>query len=383
MLGIFIGIAAVVSLISLAQGLETAVTSQFQALGANTLSVQAASLGFGPPGTSVANPLTKSDLEVVKRSQGVDEALGRIITTSLTTRYRGVSTTIPVASYPEDANEVRVLNEIVGYTIDEGRSLRPGERNSIVIGRSLVSRQSFDRDLRIRDRLEIEGQEFTIVGILERQGSFQVDGTILMNEQNLRDLTGNEETYSIIQAQVVNVDNIDQVRENIQRDLRRHRGVSEGREDFTVETSEQTLEAITTILAAIGFVFIGIAAISLLVGGIGIMNTMYTSVLERTKEIGTMKATGAKNSDIFKLFLTESGLLGFAGGVIGVLLGILLAKSVEILGGLAFGTNLIQANISISLIVGALIFSFVIGSLAGTLPAYNASKLNPVDALRK
>ena len=129
-------------------------------------------------------------------------------------------------------------------------------------------------------------------------------------------------------------------------------------------------------------VLVGIAGISLLVGGIGIMNTMYTSVLERTKEIGTMKAIGAKNSDILQIFLFESGLLGLVGGTIGVVLGIGLGKSVEYIATIALDTNLVQASITLPLVFGALGFSFFIGSISGIFPAFQAAKLKPADALR-
>jgi putative ABC transport system permease protein len=127
---------------------------------------------------------------------------------------------------------------------------------------------------------------------------------------------------------------------------------------------------------------VGIAAISLLVGGIGIMNTMYTSVLERTKEIGTMKAVGAKNSDILLIFLFESGLIGLIGGIIGTLLGLGISKTVEFIAITSLHTTLLQAAVPFYLVGGCLSFAFLIGALSGTIPALMASKLKPVDALR-
>jgi len=112
------------------------------------------------------------------------------------------------------------------------------------------------------------------------------------------------------------------------------------------------------------------------------MNTMYTSVLERTKEIGIMKAVGAKNQDIFLIFLIESGLLGLAGGAIGIILGIGIGKGVEYVAALQLGSNFLQAVFGLPLILGALTFSFVIGAASGVLPAMQAAKLKPTDALR-
>jgi len=130
-------------------------------------------------------------------------------------------------------------------------------------------------------------------------------------------------------------------------------------------------------------VLVGIAAISLLVGGVGIMNTMYTSVLERTKEIGTMKAIGAKNSDILTLFLIESGLLGAIGGIVGAAAGLGLAYSAANGANSFFGERLFAIQFSPFLFFGAISFSFFVGILSGVLPAYQASRLNPVEALRK
>ncbi|MFA5247531.1 MAG: FtsX-like permease family protein, partial [Candidatus Micrarchaeia archaeon] len=125
-----------------------------------------------------------------------------------------------------------------------------------------------------------------------------------------------------------------------------------------------------------------IAAISLIVGAVGIMNTMYTAVLERTKEIGIMKAIGAKNSEIMVLFLIESGLLGLVGGVIGVILGYIMGKAAEVIANQMLGSSLLKLYFPPELIIGALLFSFVIGALSGMVPARQASHLRPVDALR-
>jgi putative ABC transport system permease protein len=135
-------------------------------------------------------------------------------------------------------------------------------------------------------------------------------------------------------------------------------------------------------LLGINIFVIIIASISLIVGGIGILNTMYTSVLERTKEIGIMKSIGARNSSIFLLFFLESGLLGIVGGIVGVAIGVIGASSMAALGSIALGSDLIQAQFSVGLIVGALLFSFVIGVVFGITPAMRAAKLPPVDALR-
>ena len=129
-------------------------------------------------------------------------------------------------------------------------------------------------------------------------------------------------------------------------------------------------------------IFLGVAGISLIVGGLGIANTMYTGVIERTKEIGAMKAIGAKNSDIMWIFVIESGLLGFVGGVVGVLLGMIIGKIVEFIAVSQLGTNLLQVATPLWLIFGCLAFAFFVGAISGLWPALRAAKIKPVDALR-
>ena len=136
------------------------------------------------------------------------------------------------------------------------------------------------------------------------------------------------------------------------------------------------------IINIVQSVLIGIAAISLLVGGVGIANTMYTAVVERTKEIGIMKSIGAQKKDIAMIFIIESGMLGVFGGLIGIVLGFGLSKSVEFIAKNVIGTNLIGAYFSYSLFFGALLFSFAIGAIFGFMPARHAASLQPVDALR-
>ena len=159
--------------------------------------------------------------------------------------------------------------------------------------------------------------------------------------------------------------------------------VEEGKEDFGIQTPESILNTLNNILMVIQGVLVGIAAISLLVGGIGIMNTMYTSVHERTKEIGIMKALGAKNRNILLVFMIESGLLGLFGGIIGVSLGFGIAKLVEYVAFRYYESVLIQAQFSPMLLIGMLLFGFGVGAISGMFPARQAAKLKPVDALRK
>src|SRR3989338_450737 len=382
MIGIFIGIAAVVSLIGLGEGLRLAITSQFGFLGPDVLSVQASGITFaGPTGTAVATPLSDDLPDEIEKVNGVESAFPRYIE-SVRFEFNNIQDISMTASVPEGENR-KIFETMVNLKAAEGRLLKEGDNRKIVVGSNFREKDRFGKSVKAGDRVLINEITFEVAGILEEKGSFIFDNSILMNEKSMIGLLNVEkEKVDVIAVKVKDQNNIPKIKADIEELLRDERNVDKGEEDFQVDSPQQTLEALNSTLFAVQlFVYI-IAAISLAVGGIGIMNTMYTSVLERTKEIGIMKSIGARNSAIFTIFFIESGLLGMTGGIIGIALGMFFAYGVSFIGRLLLGSELIQASVSLLLIFGALIFSFVLGTLFGVLPAYQASRLNPVDSLR-
>ncbi|MGV8087010.1 MAG: ABC transporter permease, partial [Candidatus Woesearchaeota archaeon] len=321
------------------------------------------------------------DLKTIKNTAGVEVATGRIIQTAIVEVKKKTYITY-IGSIPEDIAERDWMNEVSNIEIEHGRALTPSDRYKITIGNDYHEKQKFGVNVNIGDKIIIQEKEFEVVGVHKRKGAFTVDGVIGMNEKIVREIYKNSDKYSIIVAKASDVNEIDKVSDDIKKELRRSKNLKEGKEDFTVETNQQAFSSISNILNIVTVLLVGIASISLVVGGVGILNTMYTATLERRREIGIMKAVGAKNSDIFILFFIESGIIGLIGGIIGVILGIILAKIVELVGQVALGTSLLQASFSPTLLIGALLFSFIIGSIAGTSPALGAAKMNPVDALR-
>ena len=380
MIGIFIGIAAVVSLIGLGEGLRSAITSQFGALGADMITVQASGIQYGPPGTGVIAPLEIGLEDKMDKIEGVEFAIPRLLKSgSMEFNDRlqfGIAASMP------DGNYRKEIETMVGLKISKGRLLKDGDRNKIVVGNNFADDDVFGKAINPGDKVLLNGKQFEVVGILKKTGNFFMDGAVIVNDDPLRELFDDTDEISIMAVKVKDRDDIEHVKERIEKLMRDERDVKEGEEDFSVELATNTIETINSTLFAVQiFVYI-IAGISLLVGGIGIMNTMYTAVVERTKEIGIIKSIGGRNSDIFYLFLIESGLLGMVGGIIGTTLGVLLAKGMAAAGAAQLGSDLIQAQISPWLVIGALAFSFIIGCIAGITPAVRASKLHPVDALR-
>ena len=380
MVGIFIGIAAVVALISLGKGFEEAINREFEKIGTDKLIILPKT-GVGAPGTNAVAELTEDDLDVIKRVSGIENTAGFVFANSKVEFQDNIGFFFIIGLPKGDERDL--VAELQSLNIREGRNLRDNDRFSALLGSSVVDKELIGKNINVRDKIKINSREFTIVGILEKTGDPGWDGSIQIPKETLREVFNEPDKIDEIVVKVADVENINVIADKIKSDLRRFRDVKKDEEDFDVQTPEQLLGSFRDVISIVQSVLVGIAAISLLVGGIGIANTMYTAVVERTKEIGIMKSIGAQNKDILLIFVIESGLLGAIGGLIGVVLGFGLSFSVEVIAKNLLGTNLIGAYFSYSLFFGALIFSFLIGALFGVMPARQAASLQPVDALRK
>lgn len=380
MLGIIIGIAAVVGLISIGQGLQAAVEEEFQELGTDRILISPVGDRFISIGADVSD-LTEDDVEHIKNTRGVKEAGYYRIKTAQFEWGQDDIGFYPVLGLQID-DSYEMMSSTLQLDIIEGRELRQGDRRRIIAGYDFANFQGFDSNVRSSGSMTINGERYQIAGINDRIGNEFDDRAVIMTMDGFKDLFDVGDSVDEIVVQVEPGLLPEEVVPVIEEDLRRKRGVSEGEEDFQVETFENIIGAFLDIFNVITVVIVGIAGISLIVGGVGIMNTMYTSVLERTRDIGVMKATGARNKDIKKIFLFESGLLGLIGGLIGLIIGMSFALGVEYLVVEILEQPLLSINFSPWLLTSALLFSFVIGMISGYLPARQASNLNPVDALR-
>jgi putative ABC transport system permease protein len=381
MLGIFIGIAAVVSLITLGAGLQSAITGQFSSLSVDTLTISNEGTGFGPPGSTAVVKLNKDDLELVEGVSGVKIVVPRLIRV-VSVEFNDAREFRYIGSISEDKDKQDFIYTSLGVNAESGRMLKTNDLGKIVVGNDFTDESLFDKPVRVGSNLEINGKEFEVIGIMEKASTFQINSVIMMLESDMEDLLDIDDEIDLIVAQVEDRKELEEVAERIEQEFYRDRNLKVGEEDFSVETPLQAVEGVNNILVIINLIVVGIAAISLLVGGIGIMNTMYTSVLERTREIGIMKAVGARNQDVLAIFLIESGLLGLVGGIVGAAIGLGFAFLVQGVAGSALGGIDLGVKISYPLLIGAISFSFLIGVFSGVLPAMQASRLNVVDALR-
>ena len=379
-IGVFIGIATVVALISIGQGMENAINKQFESFGTDKIIITPGG-GEGLPlaGGLTSKPLNGDDEKTVKGVRGVEAAAG-MLTKTARVEFKGQSKFTIVNGVPTGETR-KLFEETQSYKLQEGRNLEAADRKGVVIGYG-VANNLFDKQVRARDKIIIDGEEFRVLGVFEKIGNRFDDNALVITIDSARDLFNEEDEVSEILVKTKKDLKPSDVAEDISHALRKSRDEKKGEESFNVQTYEQVLKSVETILGIVRAVLIGIAGISLLVGAVGIMNTMFTAVLERTREIGVMKAIGARNYDIMSLFMIESGIYGLIGGVIGIAMGLGMSKMAEIIAWRALGSSLLQASFSPVLVIGALAFAFAIGCLSGVMPARMAARLKPVDALR-
>ena len=381
-LGIVIGVTAIVALFSLSQGLEDSVTREFNSLGANTIYIlPGQGLSGFTGGQEVSDSsLSDADLEAVRRVQEVDEA-GPIIFAQSRGQFRDGTERVPLLGIPTDSSQEMILRTN-SLELDIGRNIRDNDRFSALAGRRMVDAEIFDDEVGLRSQVKVGETDIRVVGLLKSSGDPEYDRSLVLPIDSVREITESPDRIDFIIAEVENGQEPSKVSQAIEEELRTERGVREGEENFTVSTADDLIESFLGILNLVQYVVIGIVSIALFVGGLGIMNTMYMSVSERTKEIGIMKALGAKKRQILSIYLVESGILGLIGGILGTVLGLGLTEAAFYL--LRGSVNVpLSPSRSPDIILGALTASIILGIISGFLPARKAANLEPVEAIRQ
>jgi putative ABC transport system permease protein len=385
MLGVIIGVASVVTLMAIGTGASNAITGQFSALGTNTLTVSPGSASNrGPGSTSQAQSLTLADSEAIaalklpivgpapqygSQAQIVAPAADKSATvTGITPAYQ----------------EIDSLTMASGQFIDSGHV--SGASQVVVLGNTLA-KDLFGSGQAVGQTVRIKGQVFRVIGVLSLKGSSgfgSVDDRALVPlsvaQQRLfggRTPDGNGWQVAQIRVSVNEKEQLDYVSQQISTLLRdRHNLSADGSEDdFNVLNQASILSSLSTVTTLLTYFLAAVAGISLLVGGIGIMNIMLVSVTERTREIGLRKAVGARPNDILMQFIAEALMLSLTGGIIGLLLGCVIPLIVTLLG-------LMTATVTLSSVLLAVGFSLAVGLFFGIYPAQRAAQLNPIQALR-
>jgi len=394
-LGIVVGVAAVVALVSIGEGLQQSVQTQLSGLGANIITVslgfQRAGGGFGFGGeraTSSQSNLTQNDIRTIRSTPGVLYVNG-IVSGRADVSYAGQTASLSI-----EGVDASVWKFMVTTKLESGRYLSAGDEYVAVIGNS-VANSLFKHKVLLNSLITIGGHSFRVIGILQAGVSVFGGGesAIYVPVENARNVISNvnlqSNQFSSISVQTTPTADVQSVVNQLTSNLMLTRHVTNSTRDFTVSSALSLQQSISSVTSTITYFLAGISSISLLVGGIGIANTMFMSVVERTRQIGVLKSLGTTNNEVMKLFLTESGLLGLIGGFIGVVFGVILSVLIsELLGGgglgivRARGAGGFQTVINPEVLLLVVGFSVFIGAISGLFPARRAANLQPVEALR-
>jgi len=377
-LGIVIGVFLIMSLLSLSEGLKATVMQQLRGIGKDIVMIIPGDISDIFTTLIGGVELTEEDLKAIEKTKGVEVVIpfpykGEVM------KYQGDSKTVVLFGM-DFKNASDVYRNDLAMDVAEGRWAQAGKRE-LLVG-SAVPTNIFP-GLKPGNQATIKGKQFEIVGVLKSLGNQQDDSMIGMDLDIFRQITGEKKGAPQAVAKIAPGFSPEEVAKDIEKNLletvRRQRGSEE--RSFSVFTNEAMSGIVNSIMGVIQVAVFAFASIAIIVGGIGIMNTMYTSVHERTREIGILKAVGAKNSTITLIFLIESGIIGVVGGLGGIIPGLGLAKLIEFIGQV-HPVFYIQASITPGIIIFGISFSFLVGCLSGFLPARGASKLKPVEALR-
>lgn len=376
-LSIFIGIMIIFILTSFGIGLYSFIDTFASGSSADKITITPK--GIGAPGLDDTFALTEKDLEAIENTPGVEQVTGHYIKITEIEKDKEKKYVFLTGYDPKKP----IVFELSDIGLIEGRWLREGDRGKIIAGYSyMVPDKIFTKPYSLNDKIEIHGQEARIIGFAEEVGNPQDDSQLYATNDYLIELYGSDiKGYSWVIAEV-DVREMKRVIERIEDSLRESRGLEKGEEDFFVQSWQDMVDTYSSILnGIIGFVIL-IALVSILVSAINTTNTMITSVLERYREIGIMKAVGARNSEILKIFLFESAFLGFLAGCIGVFLGWAISSIIALLLE-QLGWGFLSPVFPMILIFGLILFATLTGALSGAIPAYKASRINPVQALRE
>jgi len=374
-LSIFIGIATIFIFISFGLGLYSYINSFTTGSSADKITVMPK--GMSAPGMDDAFKLTDDDISAIEKASGVYEASGLYSKAVQIKQSSMIKYVFAIGYDPAKP----LMMELSNIKIAKGRMLKSGDDGKVVLGYNYqIPNKIFSKAYELNDEIEIQGKKLKIVGFMSEVGSPPDDAQIYLTNDYFPELFTTDVSYAMAVARV-NTEDIKQVVVNVERELRKSRGLEKGKEDFFVQSFQEMLDTYTKALDIVIYFVILIALISVIVSAINTANTMVTSVLERIKEIGVIKSIGARNTEIFSLFVFESGFLGFVGGVIGVILGLIISFNAKVILA-SLGWSFLSPVFPWYLFVGCIAFATITGAVSGAYPAWQASKTKPVDALR-
>ncbi len=376
MLGIIIGVGSIVALVAVAQGATSGITSRIQGLGTNLLTVQpgSATSGFVRLGAGSATTLTLDDAAAIAELADI-AAVAPEVSTQAVVVAGDENTTTTISGTTPDYLAVRTFSVWQGSFLTDVAVAE--ELRVAVLGATTAEDLGLEEDALGTDIL-VGGIPFRVVGILQPKGTSSTasqDDQVLVPISTAQRYFVAGTTVRSIAVSVASADAIDLAKARMTAALQQRHGTDGTNDDFSISDQAQLLDTFSSVTGLLTLLLAGIASISLVVGGIGIMNIMLVSVRERTREIGIRKAIGARGSDILLQFLVEALVLSLLGGLIGIAVGVVASA---VIGAIA-GWGLIFNPLTVVIAVG---FSLAVGVVFGVWPARQAARLDPITALR-
>ncbi|MFP4401832.1 MAG: ABC transporter permease [Candidatus Nanoarchaeia archaeon] len=370
--GIFIGIFTFTFFQFAGTGLSQGVENQISSFGLNVLTISSPenSQQNGPPG---GGGVEQKTIEELKRIADGYKYISGSIFYSTRYEYGREEESILALAYPdEDLNDIY---EDLNVEIAQGRNIRQGDSGVVVLG-AKVAQDTFNRELRVGNSISTNGKSFRVVGILEAKDDLFIDSSMRMSFSDIEDLSG-QDTFTNVRVSYFQGVDIEAEREKIDSYFNRPNQPKE----IEISSPQQTLEQINAIFFTLNIVISVIAGIALVVGGINVMNTMYSNVLERVNEISVQKAMGATNSQIVYMYIVESVILSIVGSIIGYLTSFWVAQILSdvVLNSIGFSFPVVFSWVYF---LGAVIATVLFGGFFGAYPAYLAANVNPADNLR-
>ncbi len=380
MLGIIIGISSVIAALSIGQAAQSVILEQVQGLGSNTITITSGNFAnaFRSRASAISSLNSKLDYRILNVLDNTIkfpeiEEISPESTSSQEIFYKSKTENVSVYGITPSVFNVRQLNLNTGRLISEDDQTKV--KRNIVLG-SAITNSLFGESDPLGKDVKIKGLTFKVVGTLEEKGNSNFDDSVYIPLNTLSNLITGTKNLNQIVVKVKDEDQIDSLTGKIQQSLLKYFKLRDiEKAPFSVISSKDILSLTESITSIFTVLLASIAGISLIVGGIGIMNIMLVSVSERTREIGLRKAVGARQNAILMQFLIEAVVLTLSGGLIGMVLGIIMGVLIGLVGGFAVG-------VSVNAIVLSVSVSVSIGVVFGFYPAYRAAKLNPIDALK-
>lgn len=365
---ISLGILSIFVIILVSQGFEQSIAKEFEKIGTNRIIIQS----DGSSLTSFKKGLTDNEVKLIgNKPYVIDSQPYYMKTIQLEYNHEFISRLVLGANLEKD------FFDDFNVEVEYGRYPKLGEENVVVMG-PVAANDLFKKKINVGSNIYVEGNKFKVVGILKSLGNPEDDKNIYFNINKLREIYDDGDVVHMIYASVDENYDVKLAAENIEVLLENRLGD----DSVVVSTLDQFMESFNQILGIVQMTLGGIAFVSLIVGAFGIINTMFVIITEKTKDIGIMKAIGARNEDIFFIYIFQAGLFGFLGGVLGMFMGSFGALGFEAWAKSA-GYTFLEITINVSLVGGLLLFSFLIGAFAGFVPAYRASRLQIVETFRK